>query len=338
LSSTAAVPRTLTIGAGDTVRWTFPASEPHTFTFDNGHQPPLFQEGFTPAPDGSGDFDITPLALPRPADGNHGVFDATIQINSGIPSEPPDQRRPFTLAFNTAGVYTYICAVHGPAMTALITVVPSGSALSETPDQAQSRAKAELGFATGVAHSGLTQIPVASAPTPLSNATLFPVVAGTQPGPGIAALAFSPGNLTVHRGDAVLFSMADFQEIHTVTFLSGAAAPPAFDVAPQPAGPPKIVIRGSTSLPAGGNVYAGSGILNSGMLFPGTTVTVTFNAPPGTYEYRCLFHGDAPQNMRGTITVVERHGAQEYAAHCRGEAGMIRLRLCLAGNRNFLVG
>ena len=45
----------------------------------------------------------TPLALPRPVDGNHDAFDPRIQINSSIPAEPPDQRRPFTLTFTTGG-------------------------------------------------------------------------------------------------------------------------------------------------------------------------------------------------------------------------------------------
>ncbi len=33
--------------------------------------------------------------------------------------------------------------------------------------------------------------------------------------------------------------------------------------------------------------------------------TITINAPPGTYKFRCTLHDGDPQNMTGTITVTQ---------------------------------
>lgn len=301
-------PRAVTINAGDTVSWTFPSANPHTVTFDNGHQPPLFVEGLSPAPDNSGDLDLTAAALPRGSDGVSAVFDPKTQISSGVPTDAPDQRKPFSVTFNTPGVFDYICAIHGPAMIAQIIVEASGSALAETPAQEQARGKAELGFATGLAQeavSGNAGPPPLGPPFTVGGTQILPAIAGIQTAQNVSALAFIPGSLTVRRGDVVLFTLPDFQEIHTVSFLSGATPPPLLDVVPSPSGPPKILIRAAIAVPAGGTTYTGSGVLNSGILFSGNTFAVTINAPAGTYEYRCLLHGDAPQNMKGTITVTE---------------------------------
>lgn len=300
-------PNVTTINVGDTVSWTFPSVEPHGVSFDNGHQPAVYELGLVPLP--TGDVDLTGAALPLPGPTPPTVFDPAAQLNSGIPTDPPDQRQPFTLTFNTAGVFAYVCPVHGPPMSGTIIVQPAGSALSETPDKEKARGQAQVDAANAAAaaeaQSGGPSGPPQPGPTQLADgSTLYPVTAGASSGSSDgSALQFLPGNLTVHQGDTITFTGADPTEIHTVSFLSGAAAPPVIDVRPQPSGPPQIVIPAAIIVPSGGTTYDGTGIVNSGILFPGSTFTLTITAPPGTYEFRCLLHGDAPQNMKGTITV-----------------------------------
>jgi hypothetical protein len=50
------------------------------------------------------------------------------------------------------------------------------------------------------------------------------------------------------------------------------------------------------------NTYTGNGIVNSGSLTSGNSFALKIDAPPGTYEYVCLFHADS-YNQKGTITV-----------------------------------
>jgi plastocyanin len=295
-------PNVVTINVGDTVSWTFPSVEPHGVAFDNGHEPTLFDQGLVPQP--NGDVDLTQGFIPHPGPTPPTTFDPTAQLGSGVPTDPPDQRQPFTLTFNTAGVFAYDCPVHGPPMSGTIIVQPAGSQLSETPDKEKARGQADLAAATAAAQGGP---PPFAQPGPValaSGATLYPVTAGAQVTNGVDILQFLGGqNITVHQGDVITFTGADPSEIHTVTLTSGAAPPDLIDVRPQPAGPPQIVIPALVAQPSGGNVYDGTGYLNSGILFPGSTFTLTVNAPPGTYEYICLLHGGAPQNMKGTITV-----------------------------------
>ncbi len=299
-------PNVVTVNVGDTVSWTFPSAEPHGVSFDNGHTPTVFEMGFAPLP--NGEIDVGAPNFPFPPGPNPPtVFDPTQQINLPVSQDPPDQRKPMTLTFNTAGVFSYDCPIHGPAMPGTIIVQAAGSTLSETPDKEKARGQADLvaatAAATAAASAGGPPIPQPG-PVALSNgSTLYPVTAGVQITNGVSALQFLGGNITVHQGDTVTFTVADPSEIHTVTFTSGAPPPDLVDVRPQPAGPPQIVFPAMVAQPQGGNSYDGTGFLNSGILFPGSTFTLTINAPPGTYQYRCLLHGGAPQNMTATITV-----------------------------------
>jgi plastocyanin len=64
----------------------------------------------------------------------------------------------------------------------------------------------------------------------------------------------------------------------------------------------------AAAFPAGGPIYDGSGVLNSGLnvlLSPGQNFAPTFTAP-GTYDFLCLVH---PMMMKGTLTVQEAGAA-----------------------------
>src|SRR6266566_9096851 len=56
-------PSLVTVNVGDTVSWSFPSAlDPHGVAFDNGQQPPVFEQS-VPGP-GPGEFDITATFLP----------------------------------------------------------------------------------------------------------------------------------------------------------------------------------------------------------------------------------------------------------------------------------
>lgn len=152
---------------------------------------------------------------------------------------------------------------------------------------------------------------------------------------GIDLQGFFPGSLTINAGDAVNFEFHQPPGFHTVTFLSGEAAPaiiipdPAADpAATPPPGPPRLVLNPVAAFPAGGTTYDGTGYLNSGLdvfLQPGDPPVVITFTEPGTYEYLCIPHGVV---MTGEI-VVQDAGSElpddQAAADARGEEEMAAL-------------
>jgi len=108
----------------------------------------------------------------------------------------------------------------------------------------------------------------------------------------VQANAFLPSDLTVDVGDTVTWTIAS-GEFHTVTFLSGAEAPPLIVLGQN--GPE---FNPAAVAPSGGPAYDGTGIHSSGLLFKGQTYTQQFTTP-GTYAFLCLVHA----GMAGTLHV-----------------------------------
>jgi plastocyanin len=129
-------------------------------------------------------------------------------------------------------------------------------------------------------------------------------------------MTFFPRELTINAGDTIFFDFQGHHAPHTVTFLSGEEAPPllipaAEGATPAAGQPPELMFNPAAAFPAGGNMYDGTGVLNSGLnvLFPpDQTFTVTFTAP-GSFDYLCLVH---PLMMKGTVTVQEQGAAVPY--------------------------
>ncbi len=101
-------------------------------------------------------------------------------------------------------------------------------------------------------------------------------------------MAFYPSDLAVHPGDVIVFSSGVPLEPHTVTF----GAPNDLYLNPF-----------AYFAPYGGSTFTGeplnSGWLGDGLPF-GTSFTLTVDAAPGTYSFRCGLH----PLMRGSVTVV----------------------------------
>jgi plastocyanin len=115
------VPDTLTVKAGDTVRWTYRGiQDPHTVTFLGGSEPP---EDLIVVPQDAGPpiFGINAATF-LPA--GEAVYHGQGYANSGYlwPDDPSDERlaglgmtlpNTYELTFDTAGDQPYYCVIHG---------------------------------------------------------------------------------------------------------------------------------------------------------------------------------------------------------------------------------
>lgn len=135
--------------------------------------------------------------------------------------------------------------------------------------------------------------------------------------PNVAIDGMFPKSLTIRVGDTVSFTRNTPGPPHTVTFLSGAPAPEAF--IPVPGAPPGAMMGNPAAVaPAGGRVYSGRGIFNSGAmgLLPIPDVyNLTFDTP-GSFAYQCLLH---PFQM-ATIVVVGAGSALPQATPAEATA------------------
>jgi plastocyanin len=261
-------PATITINAGDSITWKYPAGEPHTVTFLGPRSAP-------PPPTDPSD--------PVPAGGN--TYDGSTYTSSGFML----LGQSYTLKFPKAGTYTYYCLIHGemigkvvvqPAGTAYPTLV--GSILEQVPAalaadlKTASDAVAQFPYTPGGTHLAAGIAPGLGQP-PLSNASVVRFLDGDT---------LSSTSVTVAAGTTVTWTNLDTNLPHTVTFpIAGQQLPPMDPFSP----------------PSGGNVYDGTAMVNSGPLFPGQSFSLTLTTP-GTYTYDCLLHDDT-EGMVGTIIV-----------------------------------
>jgi len=287
-------PDPLTIHVGDTVNWKWAGF--HTVTFNSGKPDLPF---VLPGP-GAGELTAGPAFFPvgvgDPSEPS--IYDGTQQLSSGAPvSGPPDEMK-FSLTFTKTGTFGYICSIH-PGMRGNIAVREAGAPLTESPDQAFQRGQAARSALIGKIAMDQQQI------RPAEAGGVQTVASGVGDNFGVSAIVFLPGNVTVKRGDAIVWYLPDPFNPHTITFSSGAAPPDLFTPRPQPSGPPQLVFTANVASPTGGTSYTGSGYLNSGILTGGASFVATIDAPPGTYTYYCIIHGSPEGGMKGTITVTD---------------------------------
>lgn len=106
---------------------------------------------------------------------------------------------------------------------------------------------------------------------------------------GVSLDSMFPKVVFIHEGDTVTFKNGAAFTPHTVTFLAGAAP-----LSPED---PKSLAPNAAS----GVKWDGKTLLNSGMLEPGKSFTVTFTLS-GAYPYYCILH----PLMTGTVVVVPK--------------------------------
>ena len=261
-------PATITIDAGDSITWRYPAGEPHTVTF-------LGPKSAPPPP--------TDPSVPAPAGGN--TYDGSTYTSSGFLLGG----QTYTLRFPKAGTYTYYCLIHGE-MIAKVVVQPAGTAYPSTPSDIEqqipnavaadlktaSDAVAQFPYTVGGPHLAVGISPGLGKP-PLTKASVVRFLDGDK---------LSDTNVTVSAGTTVTWTNLDTNNPHTVTFA--------------PAGQ-QLTPMSPFSPPLGGTTYDGSTLVNSGPLFAGQSFSLTLTKP-GTYTYNCLFHDDT-EHMTATIVV-----------------------------------
>jgi plastocyanin len=294
---------TITIHAGDTVRWRFRGF--HTVTVPvRGRRPPGFAvptgANVTGVLDPAGRpfwFNGVLPALgvnPQVAAPTRGAtYTGSRFRNSGLPSGDNPQYR---LRFTRTGTFTYYCAVH-PGMRGRVRVV---SSRRRVPTEAQNARAATTELNSLVRQA--RQAAAAPAKGPLT------VDLGRAPrGRRFTINAFFPSTINVKVGQTVQFTMAgqNPNEIHTITLGPLTRAQVPFvdnrgNINPEaayPSDPPQ-------AFPPYTGANHGDGFFNTGIMDsnpqspPPGSVDVTFpNA--GTYLYECTIH----PGMEGTIRV-----------------------------------
>lgn len=261
-------PNAITIDVGDTVVWTFPSGEPHTVALLGPRSSP-------PPP--------TDPSVSQPTGGI--TYDGSTYTSSGFLL----LGKSYSLTFTKAGTYVVYCLIH-PGMNQTITVQPAGTAYPQTQKQLDQAAGAAETNDLQQAANAVLQFPYALGGSHLA-AGISAGLNAAMPPPHSTVVRFLDGptlnnTTTVPVGTTVTWTNLTSNSPHTVTF------PVAGQTLPQ---------MNPFSPPSGPSTYDGSQLVNSGVLMPAQTFTLTFTKA-GTYEYFCLFHDDT-ENMKGTIVV-----------------------------------
>ena len=201
------------------------------------------------------------------------------------------------------GDYTIICLVHGPEMTATVTVVDPGTEIPSTDDVAEAGQSAiddVIGELEPLIEETRANTDASAAPAGAFSETL-PIAGG---------VAVFPDNISIAAGESVTWNIFG---PHTVSFNAPESARPLITVAadgtvainPEGAGPagwegpPPPSDSEEAPPPIDAGTFSGEGFHSSSLLFDPAVYTLTFDTP-GTYEYLCLVHPD----MEGTVTVT----------------------------------
>ncbi|MGH2534534.1 MAG: plastocyanin/azurin family copper-binding protein [Thermomicrobiales bacterium] len=298
-------PGEITINAGDSIWFDYGMGGFHTVTFLGGAEPiPLI----LPDPE------ATPAAGPPPVIINGQALvpsggtmvDGMQIVNSG--ADVFLEGAPIVFDFPTAGTFEYLCLPHGAVMKGTVIVQEAGAELPH--DQAGYDALAteqvEALREEGLAEREKYAEAVSTARD--DGTTLWEVAAGSGPNQ-VRVMAFLPEAIEVSVGDTIKFINQSPGEPHTVSFIGEGEAPPEDLLPGQFAdGSPKFAINPLTFLPQGGNVWSGTGWVNSGYMgIPEVGLPmeweVTFDTE-GEFIYYCILHGDAEGNrMAATVKV-----------------------------------
>ena len=258
------LPRNIYINAGDAVTWEANSAEIHTVTFLAAGQTIESTQPFNP---------FSPLYVSKQGGTS---YDGHSYYNSGVMSNVSNSGFPevssYTLKFPDAGDFTYYCLVHGAGQKGIVHVRAKGTEYPFTQEQYNNRVeRAER----AIIRDGYKQW--SEARDQADDNTVF---AGADDGVAMVMRFIDP-KVVIHVGEKVSFVNNGMGAPHTVTF----GAEPANPL--PPLGDPTN--------------YTG-GQLNSGILLPGATFTVTFNKA-GVYDYICALHDY--MGMVGKVVVEE---------------------------------
>jgi plastocyanin len=307
---------TVTIHAGDSVKWNFAGFHTVYFPKKGGKNVPLIVPDATRTYAGVLDPAGQPfwfngqkqlIANPAAAFPTSGKsYDGTKARNSGAPES---EKFSYKLKFPKTGTFTYYCTIH-PGMKGQVKVVSKKSAVPSSADD-----KAAVAAQVAATIKELKRNNRQKAPS--GN-----VIDAGRDTLNTSLLHFFPDTKTVPVGSTIVFRMSTkTNEIHTVTFGSPAVlGKGGYNeqltqalLSPLPGtgqnGPPVLGVPGPLAFPSdpGPLSFDGTqhgGFVNSGLLgsnlTPGlpTSTRVTFPTA-GTYSFQCLVHPE----MRATVTV-----------------------------------
>src|SRR5579884_940449 len=262
-------PSGITIDAGDTITWSFPAGEPHTVTFLGPRSSP-------PPP--------TDPSVSQPAGGT--TYDGSTYTSSGFLL----LGKTYSLTFPKPGVYTYYCLIHG-GMIGSVTVQNAGSLYPQSQSSLDAQAAASEQNDLQIASNSVLQFPYANGGTHLA-AGISAGLASANPPPSSSVMRFLDGpsvtstSVTIPAGTTLTWTNISSNMPHTVTF--GIVGQPFPQMNPF-------------SPPSGPSTYNGTQLVNSGPLMPGQSFSLTFSTP-GTYTFFCN-DKDNTENMIGTVVV-----------------------------------
>jgi plastocyanin len=301
-------PQNITIHVGDTVTWIANSHEIHSVTFLAGEPLP---EVIIPAPAGyDSPLQINPLAA-FPTPGND-QYDGTTYMNSGILSTDPGFVKTFNLTFTQAGVYNYVCLVHGALMSGSVTVVGMDQAVP-TPAQVRTQGLAELKAAWSNVPAVLAQAKAQAVP-PVQNSdgTYTHTITLGYMSDNIMIMGFFSKMEMVRPGDTVVWQLAPSNDApHTVTFYNGAPDISFVIIADGPAGTLALInpaVLAPSDAVLSGEPLNSTDFFSSGLLMPGgqTSFTLTIGDVTGLINYECILHDTsgmtgsligAPQNI-----------------------------------------
>ena len=200
----------------------------------------------------------------------HSYYNSGLLANVDVPGFP--DARSYSLSFPREGDFTYYCLVHGKMMKGTVHVREQGTdyPYNQGDYNRQSREQARSIIRDG-------QRLDASLAEQASN---HKVMAGGDDGVAMV-MRFVQPSVTVHVGEKVDFVNNGMGAPHTVTFGN------------EPA---------NIFAPSGDPWHFSGGDLSSGILLPGHTFTVKFQAT-GTFKYICALHDY--MGMVGEVHVVD---------------------------------
>jgi len=208
----------------------------------------------------------------HPKGGSH--FDGVSYYNSGVMTDAPDSgflaQTTYNLTFDVTGDFTYYCLVHGEMMKGLVHVRPAGTDYPTTQRQYNHQAAAQK---ASILRDGRRLWAETK-----EDASRHLVFAGADDGTAMV-MRFIHANVTIRVGSSVTFKNVGTAAPHTITF--GPEQPNIF-------------------VPYGDPTHFSGQQLNSGILLPKSSFTVTFTKA-GTYHYVCALHDYL--GMVGTVKV-----------------------------------
>ena len=224
---------------------------------------------------------------------------------------PDEAKARFTLSPDMApGDYTFMCLVHGPEMTAKVSVVDKATPIPG-PDEVAMEGQHHLDAFISAVQADVEKVQASTAAQAVAGA-----FASDEELP-IASINVFPREIAVKAGEKVTWEMNGF---HVVAFNAPEDARPwiqfdeagalvtnkkSFTPAASPAIPEVPPPDASSNQPhrvaVDAGTWDGQGFHNSGASFSDAQLVYSLAfSVPGTYSYVCLLHPD----MEGTVKVA----------------------------------